>query len=297
MRPRWSETRTLVEVHRSPRLPAPSSPPARRHPERRARTDRSRKNVLGPGLPARTHAFDPGYEPPAVAEHLDQCAHLLASLKVAVRKAARESSREKIALARSRNLPVVGAVSADDLSSVGGAARLAEALALCAEIGASRVEVGAALAGSVVPAELTARARDLGLDVHVELRAGERGRSLADGAVLRTLIGQGHAWIDAGAAQLALKVHGLGMRSSEPERTEGLFAAAHLAEALGLERVALEAPTRQVQMAYLNLFGREVRLCDVRLEELLHLESLRHGLADVDGGGPARTGILSASRS
>jgi phosphosulfolactate synthase len=39
-----------------------------------------------------------------------------------------------------------------------------------------------------------------------------------------------------------------------------------------------EAPNKPSQFALLDHFGREVRLCNVRLEELLRVEIYRRGL-------------------
>jgi phosphosulfolactate synthase len=42
--------------------------------------------------------------------------------------------------------------------------------------------------------------------------------------------------------------------------------------------VSFEAPTKPSQFALLNHFGPYVRLCNVRLEELLRVEIYRRGL-------------------
>ena len=46
----------------------------------------------------------------------------------------------------------------------------------------------------------------------------------------------------------------------------------------GLKRLVFEAPNKPSQFAMLEHFGREVRLCNVRLEELLRVEIYRRGL-------------------
>ena len=46
----------------------------------------------------------------------------------------------------------------------------------------------------------------------------------------------------------------------------------------GFETVMFEAPNKPSQFALLNHFGREVHLCNVRLEELLRVEIYRRGL-------------------
>jgi phosphosulfolactate synthase len=54
--------------------------------------------------------------------------------------------------------------------------------------------------------------------------------------------------------------------------------ADRFAEAFGLHTVMFEAPNKPSQFALLNHFGREVHLCNVRLEELLRVEIYRRGL-------------------
>ncbi|MHB1571953.1 MAG: phosphosulfolactate synthase, partial [Solirubrobacteraceae bacterium] len=57
-----------------------------------------------------------------------------------------------------------------------------------------------------------------------------------------------------------------------------LTLADRLAEAFGLERLVFEAPTKSSQFALIDHFGPEVRLGNVRLEELLRVEIYRRGL-------------------
>jgi phosphosulfolactate synthase len=49
-------------------------------------------------------------------------------------------------------------------------------------------------------------------------------------------------------------------------------------EAFGFAVVVFDAPTKPNQFALLNHFGKEVRLSNVRLEELLRVEIYRRGL-------------------
>jgi phosphosulfolactate synthase len=62
---------------------------------------------------------------------------------------------------------------------------------------------------------------------------------------------------------------------------EGKFNNAYadrFASAFGLDVIMFEAPNKPSQFALLNHFGREVHLCNVRLEELLRVEIYRRGL-------------------
>jgi phosphosulfolactate synthase len=54
--------------------------------------------------------------------------------------------------------------------------------------------------------------------------------------------------------------------------------ADRFAKAFGLKIVTFEAPNKPSQFALLDHFGSQVRLCNVRLEELLRVEIYRRGL-------------------
>ena len=86
--------------------------------------------------------------------------------------------------------------------------------------------------------------------------------------------------MDAGAVQLVVEAR-------ESARGVGLFDdhgnfnasfGERFANAFGLRVVMFEAPNKASQFAMLEHFGREVHLCNVRLEELLRVEIYRRGL-------------------
>jgi phosphosulfolactate synthase len=54
--------------------------------------------------------------------------------------------------------------------------------------------------------------------------------------------------------------------------------ADRFASEFGFDIVMFEAPTKPSQFALLDHFGPRVRLCNVRLEELLRVEIYRRGL-------------------
>jgi phosphosulfolactate synthase len=94
------------------------------------------------------------------------------------------------------------------------------------------------------------------------------------------LIEQGRRWLDAGALQLVVEAR-------ESANEVGLFDGAgnlnrgfadRFASAFGLRTVIFEAPNKPSQFALLDHFGREVHLCNVRLEEILRVEIYRRGL-------------------
>jgi phosphosulfolactate synthase len=111
----------------------------------------------------------------------------------------------------------------------------------------------------------------------------ELGKKHDGGFTDRTLnawIDQGQEWLDAGAVQLVVEAR-------ESARGVGLFDndgnlntayAERFVAKFGFKTVVFEAPNKPSQFALLNHFGREVHLCNVRLEELLRVEIYRRGL-------------------
>jgi phosphosulfolactate synthase len=121
-------------------------------------------------------------------------------------------------------------------------------------------------------------AHNRGLDVQFELGSKHGGAFTTD--AVERLIEQGRRWLDAGARELVIEAR-------ESAQAVGLFDAQgdfaapladRLAEAFGLEAVVFEAPTKASQFALLDHFGPEVKLCNVRFEELLRVEIYRRGL-------------------
>ena len=127
-------------------------------------------------------------------------------------------------------------------------------------------------------ADVVKMASERGLDVQFELGKKHTGAFTEDGVT--QLIEQGRRWLDAGALQLVVEAR-------ESAKEVGLFDdkgnlhcgyADRFAKAFGLDTVMFEAPNKASQFALLNHLGREVHLCNVRLEELLRVEIYRRGL-------------------
>jgi phosphosulfolactate synthase len=121
-------------------------------------------------------------------------------------------------------------------------------------------------------------AQSRGLDVQFELGKKHLGTFTSD--VVQQLVDQGKRWLDAGALELVVEAR-------ESARDVGLFDgdgnfnaayAEHFVNAFGMKTVSFEAPNKPSQFALLNHFGSGIRLCNVRLEELLRVEIYRRGL-------------------
>jgi phosphosulfolactate synthase len=233
-----------------------------------------------PALPPLTSPFDPGYDPTTLESHLDQSAHLMASLKISMAcwmVADEAATRRKFAAARSHGVP---AVTGGGPFEVAVAQEQLEAyLNLCADVGATRVECGEGFTTlALEPRTIVKMARDRHLAVQFELGRKHEGAFTSD--TLEETIRQGHAWLDAGAEQLVVEAResarGVGTFASDGSLNSAF--ADRFAEEFGLDIVIFEAPNKASQFALLEHFGQRVRLGNVRLEELLRVEIFRRGL-------------------
>jgi phosphosulfolactate synthase len=233
-----------------------------------------------PELPPLTSPFDPGYDPMTLGSHLDQSSHLVSILKISMAcwiVAKESATRQKIASAKRYNVPTVTGGGPFEIAVAQG--QLPAYLDLCADIGVTRIECGEGFTDLPLKAQDVVRmARNRGLDVQFELGKKHTGAFTAD--AVNGLIDQGQRWLDAGALQLVIEAR-------ESARGVGLFDGAgnfnpafanRFADVFGHKIIMFEAPNKPSQFALLDHFGREVHLCNVRLEELLRVEIYRRGL-------------------
>ena len=233
-----------------------------------------------PDLPPLTSPFDPGYDPATFESHLEQSSHLMSSMKISMacwQVANETATRRKIMAARRHNVPTVTGGGPFEVAVQQG--QLPAYLDLVADMGMTRVEAGEGFTDMPLPPrEVVRMAHARALEVQFELGKKHDGAFNED--VVTGLIEQGHCWLEAGALQLVVEAResakGVGLFDDQ-----GRFNAAfadRFAVAFGHERVIFEAPNKPSQFALLNHFGREVQLCNVRLEELLRVEIYRRGL-------------------
>jgi phosphosulfolactate synthase len=233
-----------------------------------------------PALPPRTSPFDPGYDPATLESHLQQSSHLMSILKLSMAcwiVASEASTRRKVAAARANGVPTVAGGGPFEIAVV--QRRLPDYLDLCADIGFTRIECGQGFTNVSLDAPAIAgMARDRGLELQFELGSKHDGPFTTE--VVEGLVEQGRRWLDAGASELVIEARESAQAVGLFDR-EGRFDARladRLVHAFGLERVVFEAPTKASQFALLDHFGREVALCNIRLEELLRVEIYRRGL-------------------
>ena len=231
-------------------------------------------------LPSRTSPFDPGYDPATLESHLDQSGSMMSILKISMACwliANEQATRRKIRAAQKSGVPTVTGGGPFEIAVAQG--QLSAYLDLCADVGVTRVECGEGFTTlNCSPAHVVRLAHERGLEVQFELgkkHTGEFSESVVD-----SLIMQGRHWLDAGAKQLVVEAResarGVGLFDDDGN-FNGAFAD-RFAKSFGLDTVMFEAPNKPSQFALLDHFGREVHLCNVRLEEFLRVEIYRRGL-------------------
>jgi phosphosulfolactate synthase len=231
-------------------------------------------------LPPLTSPFDPGYDPVTLESHLEQSSHLIAILKISMacwQVAKEDCTRRKVAAALRYRVPTVTGGGPFEIAVAQN--RLPEYLDLCADIGFTRIECGEGFTEMNLRAEEVVRmASARGLEVQFELGKKHGGSFSSD--VVSGLIAQGLRWLDAGAREIVVEAResaqGIGLFDDS-----GRFNAAladRFLDQFGFHTVTFEAPNKPSQFALLDHFGPRVRLCNVRLEELLRVEIYRRGL-------------------
>ncbi|MBI1806217.1 MAG: phosphosulfolactate synthase [Ignavibacteria bacterium] len=254
--------------------------PTRKKKSGKLHTSDYLKNIGVPEITPATSPFDPGYDPVTLESHLEQSSHLMSILKISMACwmiANEKVTRRKIAAAKKYKVPTTTGGGPFEVAVQQG--KLLEYLDLCADMGVTRIECGEGFTDMTLkPRDVVTLANERGLDVQFELGKKHEGAFTKD--AVEGLIEQGHRWLDAGALQLVVEAR-------ESAKGVGLFDdqgnfnctfADRFAKAFGHEIVMFEAPNKPSQFALLDYFGREVHLCNVRLEEVLRVEIYRRGL-------------------
>jgi phosphosulfolactate synthase len=187
------------------------------------------------------------------------------------------ATRRKIAAAAARRVPTVTGGGPFEVAAAQG--QLEAYLDLCAELGVTRVECGEGFTTlSMRPDDIVRMAHARGLGVQFELGKKHEGPLTED--TLGSTIELGRVWLGAGAEQLVVEAResARGVGAFDQSGELNLDFVDRFAEAFGLETVIFEAPTKPSQFKFLEHFGPEVRLGNVRLEELLRVEIFRRGL-------------------
>ena len=241
-----------------------------------------------PPVAPSTSVFDPGYDPLTLQGHLQQSSHLISILKISMAcwlVADEYATRQKIALARAHEVATVTGGGPFEIAVAQG--QLHAYLDLCADVGVTRIEAGQGFTDMPLsPRSVVTMAHERGLDVQFEL--GKKHDGAFGVGVIAELIAQGQGWLDAGAEEIVVEAR-------ESAQSVGLFDedgalnrsfADRFVAKFGLERVTFEAQNKPSQFALIDHFGRNVRISNVRLEELLRVEIYRRGLHSDSFGRP-----------
>jgi phosphosulfolactate synthase len=231
-------------------------------------------------IPPRTVPFDPGYDAVTIEAHCLQGAHLMAGLKLSMacwQLAAWTQTERKIKAAHAAGVPIVTGGGPFEIAVAAG--MLDEYLDLCAGAGADWIEAGSGFTEmALAPHDVVERAASRKLLVQFEM-GGKHDGPFND-AQMASLVALGRRWFDAGARKLVIEAResarGVGLFDAEG-RFQAQFADV-LAEAFGLDVLLFEAPDKRSQFAFLEHFGPDVGLSNVRVEELLRVEIYRRGL-------------------
>ena len=238
------------------------------------------RSIGVPDLAPALSPFDPGYDPVTLESHLEQSAHLISILKVSMAcwmVAEEAASRRKVAAAK--RLGVATTTGGGPFEVAVAQGRLDEYLDLCADMGFDRIECGEGFTEmTLAPDDVVGRARARGLDVQFEL--GKKHEGAFTEETVEELVEQGRRWLDAGAVELVVEAResAVGVGTFDASGNLNAAFADRFADAFGLDTVMFEAPIKSSQFAFLNHFGPRVKLCNVRLEEILRVEIYRRGL-------------------
>jgi phosphosulfolactate synthase len=188
-----------------------------------------------------------------------------------------EATRRKIAATRANGVDAHAGGGPFEVAVAQG--RLDDYLDLCADIGFARIECGEGFTDlDLGAAEIIAKAHARELEVQFELGKKHAGEFTSD--AVKALLEQGRKWLDAGAVELVVEAResaaGVGLFGGDGELNRAF--ADEFARTFGLEILLFEAPNKPSQFALLDHFGSQVRLCNIRLEELLRVEIYRRGL-------------------
>lgn len=233
-----------------------------------------------PEIPPATCPFDPGYDPMTFKGHLMQSHHLMETMKISMacwQICDEGVTRWKVAACKAYGVPTVTGGGPFEIAVQQG--QLPAYLDLVADMGITGIEAGEGFTDMrLPPGQVVAMARERGLLVQFELGKKHDGTFGPD--VVTTLIDQGRRWLDAGARQVVIEARESAVGIGCFDET-GAFVAAtadRFAQAFGLETAIFEAPNKPSQFALMNHFGRDVHLCNIRLEEILRVEIYRRGL-------------------
>src|SRR5947208_15470034 len=178
--------------------------PMMRATSRRFSTQEYLRSIGVPELPTLTSPFDPGYDPLTLEGHLDQSAHLMATLKISMacwQIADEAATRRKIAAAQAHNVPTVTGGGPFEVAVAQG--QLEAYLDLCADLGVTGIECGEGFTElPLKPQAIVQMAHERGLAVQYEMGKKHEGPFTEES--LEAAASRRHRWLDGGAVQVVV---------------------------------------------------------------------------------------------
>ncbi len=254
--------------------------------EDEGKNDLHESNLLK--LPPLTSPNDANTDPWTLDALLQQSYHLISMLRMSMSSwiiTSEVSRNKKIQVTRRYEIPTVAIEM--PLEIILSKSRLLEYMELCSSFGMTSIEYWNGHPDAVLlPREVVKLAGEYELDVlaRVMLKRGAENDKRRN----KKLLDESKEWLDAGAKYLVVEPFEADSKllSSKVTRRLSKSFAENLAFTFGLHSVMFEAPVRESQTLLLDHFGPGVRLCGVRLEDLLEVESYRRQPYSGFFGGP-----------
>ncbi len=246
-------------------------------------------------LPPLTSPNDSNVDPWTLDALLQQSYHLISMLRMSMSSwiiSSEVSRSRKIRVTKRYEIPTVAVEMPLEITL--SKSRLQEYMELCVGFGMTSLEYWNGHPDAVLtPREVVKLAAEYELDVlaRVGLKRGSEGDRRRNGK----LINESKEWLDAGAKYLVAEPFETYVKilPQKSARKLSKSLSEHLAVSFGLHSIMFDAPVKETQMLLIDHFGPEVRLCAVRLEEILEIESYRRQPYSGFFGGPKRLAFLS----
>jgi phosphosulfolactate synthase (CoM biosynthesis protein A) len=228
----------------------------------------------------RSSVIDLGLGPRTVEDFASLAGPVLTEWKLCASTwflADRRSLEQKIAALRSCDVTVIAGGTPGEIAAARDTWE--EYVALCAELGITRVEIAEGfLQGSDSPDDLVRRARDNGLEVQYEIgrKDMEEDRALSVGERVETA----QKWAELGVGYFVIEARevGVGYALFPTHGEMNVDFVQALLEHFTLDQLVFETPTRAEYTAVLRALGPGACLGNIYPEELFRVETMRRAI-------------------
>jgi phosphosulfolactate synthase len=226
--------------------------------------------------------FDPGYDPITFKGHIAQSHTIINSFKISMATwivVANDAINAKIQCLKDHEIPIIVGGTLFEIAFYKN--KLVEYLELCSQMGFDIIEAGQGFTKtSPNPKSVIDLALKYNLEVQYEI--GEKFTGAFTEETLRGQVEVAKQWIDNGARYIVIE-------AKEDAVDVGLFDESgnlqrKLADSLvhqfgsNINLLQFEAPTKKSQFQLIDHFGSEIKVSNVRLEEIARVQIYRLGL-------------------